>query len=88
MTIDEECSRSNEYYCLNPKSVNGKFSNSCYGDSGTPAMYYEQKNSKWYAYGVLSKTFTENSICQENKPSFHTKIPEFLKWINEQIKNN
>ena len=85
LTVDTRCSLFNNFYCLIDLKNDGRDSNSCYGDSGTPAMFYDNQMSRWYAYGVLSMASVRNSVCQPSEPSFHVKVPEFLRWIRDSI---
>lgn len=49
-------------------------------------MYYDE-NSKWYLYGIVSYGITfDNAIpWVETLPSFHTQVPSYLSWIEEQL---
>ena len=59
--------------------------NVCPGDSGSPFIY--QSDGKWYAYGVVS--FVERSlltpVCSPTEPSYFTRVPLFVDWINQNM---
>lgn len=53
-------------------------SNVCYGDSGGPLLYFNER--KWFIYGVASFIFTNSDgQCLKEKPSFFAMIP--ISWV-------
>ncbi len=78
---DYRCKYNNYYeertqYCLTSIKPN---SNPCYGDSGSPLMYYV--NKKWYIYGIVSYGLvTESSSCLSTLPFFATQVSPFVAW--------
>jgi len=89
---DEICEKTtisynnNSIYCLYD-NLNGK-ANVCPGDSGSPFVY--QSNGIWYVYGVTSYVYTTEAkpICDTTQPSFFTKVPAFIDWIDDAITSN
>jgi secreted trypsin-like serine protease len=62
-------------------------SNICYGDSGGPMLY--KIGNIWYLYGITSFTLAnQNQSCNPIRPSFFTSVPNFMDWINENVKNH
>lgn len=71
----------NFHYCA---ISDNRLENACLGDSGGPLMYHE--NSKWYVYGIVSYVITRGSIgCIVSEPSFYTKVPVYLSWLESVI---
>ena len=59
----------------------------CYGDSGTPAMYYNMKSSTpdWYAIGI---GYSYQDCVPDGPPTKFVKITqEILKWMSQRAKN-
>lgn len=77
---DSICSTSNLTYCA--LSSDGS-SNACFGDSGSPLMYFT--NGRWYLYGLTSYIFSSSKRCLPYYPSFFTAIPSYLDWIGSAI---
>lgn len=71
---------SNLTYCA--LSSDGS-SNACFGDSGSPLMYFT--NERWYLYGLTSFIFSSSGQCLSYFPSFFTAIPSYLDWIGSAI---
>ena len=47
-------------------------------------MYY--KNGLWYLYGVVSFIVASNDgSCDPTYPSFYTKVPAYLDWMEKQL---
>ncbi|RNA12513.1 chymotrypsin-like protease CTRL-1 [Brachionus plicatilis] len=77
---DSICSTSNTIYCA--ISFDGS-SNACYGDSGSPLMYYT--NERWYIYGLTSYVIVSSEKCLPYYPSYYTAVPSYLDWIGSAI---
>lgn len=77
---DSICLTNNKTYCA--ISSDGS-SNACYGDSGSPLMYY--MNERWYLYGLTSYIIAIKDRCLPYYPSFYTAIPSYLDWIGSAI---
>lgn len=72
------------FYCLYDDS--NRNSNVCPGDSGSPFIY--NSNGKWYVYGVVSwviKNLYYSPVCDPTRPSFFTRVPVFVDWINQNM---
>lgn len=58
--------------------------------SGGPLIQYNQ--NKWILIGIVSFVGGEymdnrtESQCNPLEPSFHTKVPNYIKWIQSNIK--
>jgi secreted trypsin-like serine protease len=59
-------------------------SNACFGDSGGPMMYFEE--DRWYIFGLTSYGRLSNNECNNTLPSYYTKVPYYLDWINRARK--
>jgi secreted trypsin-like serine protease len=74
---------SETQYCLQD-DINQ--SNACFGDSGGPLMFYQ--DNRWFVYGLTSygKIF-DYSVprCNSSLPSYYTKVPVFLNWVERAI---
>ena len=74
------CADSDNNYCAVGLNYN---SNSCYGDSGSPLMFYY--NQRWYVYGLTSFILSDNSTCITSLPSYYTIVPLYLGWIGNVL---
>ncbi|CAF1149285.1 unnamed protein product [Brachionus calyciflorus] len=79
MKLESECEGLHENnYCL--KDLSSKKANVCYGDSGGPLLFME--NKKWTVYGTASFVFTDQTgNCLNQLPSFYAKLPTSWAWI-------
>ena len=74
------------YCAIDPNKTED--SNACNGDSGGPLFL--EINDTWYAYGITSYiTGSSQSndvvVCENDKPSYYTKIALYLNWIAWKI---
>lgn len=77
-----ESGGSSTKYC----AVSKLDSNICWHDIGSPLMFYDEE-SKWVLYGIASSfAIDSNLACDTTKPSLYTMVPNFLEWIDINMK--
>lgn len=60
-----------------------KAKDTCRGDSGSPLMFYNIKQSRWFTYGLVSRG---PSTCgTEGVPSIYTNGFRYDEWIRETM---
>ncbi|KAF2894197.1 hypothetical protein ILUMI_11978 [Ignelater luminosus] len=64
------------------KTVENSTELSCSGDLGAPVIFSHRL--QWHQEGIVS--FGE-SRCGDKLPDIHTKVKDFLEWIEENIEN-
>lgn len=47
-------------------------------------MYF--KDGRWIVYGVANSILIQNGTCINQKPSFFTKVPKYLSWIDNILR--
>ena len=75
-----QCSDNNFSF---PGKYEGK--DSCNGDSGGPAVYWELSGMPWYQVGIV--TYGDKNCASGQWPGFYTKVFEFLPWIKSKMKD-
>lgn len=49
-----------------------------------PLMYYYE--SKWFIVGIVSFVIVKSDECDSSRPSYHTKMFQYLTWMENGIR--
>ena len=61
-----------------------KGKDACPGDSGSPLMYFDAKNSRWVLAGIVSIGL--KNCGTDGVPGIYINVAEYISWIEENIK--
>uniref|UniRef100_A0A8D8H4A2 Serine protease easter n=1 Tax=Culex pipiens TaxID=7175 RepID=A0A8D8H4A2_CULPI len=60
-----------------------KARDTCRGDSGSPLMFYNRQQSRWFTYGLVSRG---PSTCgTDGVPSIYTNVFRYDEWVRETM---